>query len=211
MLIKTFIFNKIRTCTYVVSDESGECVFIDAGCESADEQNRIAAYIAEQKLTPVAIYNTHAHPDHVVGNAFLCQKFGIGNYLYPAADNYWVEHVVEHGATIDMRIEKLSAPLPYGSEAHFGNTTLQVLHTPGHSKDCVSLYATTHKVVFTGDTLFAGCIGRTDLYGGDYDEIMHSICTKLLTLPDETRVLAGHGYPTDIGTERMQNPFLRKE
>ncbi|GHT67380.1 MBL fold hydrolase [Bacteroidia bacterium] len=207
MQIKTFVFNRIRTNTYVVWDDSGECIFIDASCESLQERERLTTFVASQKLTPVGLYNTHGHPDHVTGNAFLCRHFNIKSYLHPD-DNYNLERAVEYGTNCEMNVEQPPVPLPLNNEVRFGNTTLQVLHTPGHSKGGVVFYSAAHNVMFTGDTLFAGTIGRTDLAGGDYDEIMHSIRTQLLVLPDETEVLAGHGYPTQIGKERLQNPFL---
>jgi glyoxylase-like metal-dependent hydrolase (beta-lactamase superfamily II) len=207
MQIQTFIFNRIRTCTYVAWDDSGSCIFVDAGCETAVEQQRIVDFITERRLVPTAVCNTHAHPDHVAGNAFLCRHYGIAAMLHPA-DNEWYARSAQHGLTLGMQFDAPPAPLPLGEEVRFGRSKLQVLHTPGHSKGCVCLYSKEDSVVFTGDTLFAGCIGRTDLRDGNYDQIMTSIHTKLLSLPDNTRILAGHGYPSDIGSERLRNPFL---
>jgi glyoxylase-like metal-dependent hydrolase (beta-lactamase superfamily II) len=208
MQIQRFIFNSIRTCTYIVWDESCQCVFIDATCETHAEQQRITNFIDEHNLIPVAICNTHAHPDHVAGNAYLCNRYGISAYLHPD-DNQWLGRAVSHGLSLGMHFDMPPATLALGAAVHFGNNSaLEVLHTPGHSKGSVSYYSAMAGAVFTGDTLFAGCIGRTDLQDGNYDEIIHSIRTKLLTLPRETHIYAGHGFSTDIGTELLQNPFL---
>ncbi|MDR1226252.1 MAG: MBL fold metallo-hydrolase [Prevotellaceae bacterium] len=208
MQIKTFVFNDFRENTYVAYDESGECVFIDAGCYSSREEERVVDFINQSKLKPVALINTHGHIDHILGNAFLCERYSIPSYLHKA-DLPMLEAGEEQGKAYNFALVPPPKPKFLEDEFAFGNTTLQVLHVPGHSKGCVALYSKERSVIFTGDTLFQGSIGRTDLPGGDYDEIMRSLTQLILPLPDETQVLPGHGYPTTIGSERLTNPFLQ--
>ncbi len=208
MQIKTFIFNEIRANTYVVWDETGECIFVDATCSNGRENDRLAACVAENKLKPIAVINTHGHFDHVVGNTFLCRRYGIEAYLHKA-DFPNIEHAQEHAARFGIHIEQPPMPRELGGEVKFGNTTLQVLHTPGHSKGGVSLYAKKAGVVFTGDTLFRGSIGRSDFPDSDLNELMNSLHLALLLLPDDTKVLPGHAFSTTIGDEKWQNPFLQ--
>jgi glyoxylase-like metal-dependent hydrolase (beta-lactamase superfamily II) len=208
MQIKRFVFNKFKVNTYIVSNSARECIIIDAGCYTEQEKATTTAYIRAENLKPIGIYNTHGHVDHVLGNAFLSQQYQLPTYLHPA-DLYNLDYTKEHGKIYYFNVEQPPAPQPLGDEVTFGSVTLHVLHTPGHTKGGVIFYSSKDEVAFTGDTLFAGCIGRTDLPGGDYDEIMHSLHTQLLSLPDDTDVLAGHGYATQIGRERLQNPFLQ--
>jgi len=208
MDIKLFIFNPIRVNTYVVWDSTNECIFVDAGCCSDKERERLTAFVAESGLKPVALINTHGHFDHTVGNEHICSRYGIPAYLH-RDDFYNIEMAAEHAAHFDIYLKKPPTPKELGSEVKFGNTTLQVLHTPGHSRGSISLYAKSEGVVFTGDTLFRGSIGRSDFEGGDLNALMSSLHLVLLTLPGSTEVLPGHGFKTDIGTEQWQNPFLQ--
>lgn len=208
MEIKTFIFNSFRVNTYVAWDESGECIFIDAGCEARREEDRIARFIAEKNLTPVALVNTHAHVDHIVGNAFLCRRYGIDSYLH-RDDFYNFNHAAAQGSLFGFELQAPPTPKVLGAGITFGSACLQVLHTPGHSKGSVSLYAERQGVVFTGDTLFRGSIGRSDLPGGDLNELMTSLHLVLMRLPDATVAKPGHGFETAIGDEKWQNPFLQ--
>ncbi len=208
MQTKTFIFNPIRVNTYVVWDDSNECIFVDAGNFSDKENERLTAFVAEKNLKPVALINTHGHFDHTAGNEFLCSLYNIDAYLHKD-DFEVIKTVVAHAAYFGVAVENPPTPKELGAEVKFGNTTLQVLHTPGHSKGSVSLYAKDDNAVFTGDTLFRGSIGRSDFEGGDLNELMNSLHLVLLTLPSETEVLPGHGFKTTIGTELWQNPFLQ--
>jgi len=191
-----------------VWDDTNECIFVDAGCYSDKEKERLTAFVAENGLKPVALINTHGHFDHTVGNEFLCSRYGIDAYLHER-DFYNIEKAAEHAASFDMHLKKLPLPKALGSEVKFGNTALQVLHTPGHSLGSVSLYAKNEGVVFTGDTLFRGSIGRSDFEGGDLNALMSSLHLVLMALPSETEVLPGHGFKTAIGAELWQNPFLQ--
>ncbi|MDR0415337.1 MAG: MBL fold metallo-hydrolase [Prevotellaceae bacterium] len=210
MEVKTFILNSFRVNTYIVWDESGECIFIDAACYSDREQDRIASFIETQRLKPVALVNTHAHVDHVVGNAFLCRRYGIPSYLH-GDDLYNLDLAAAHGLMFGFELQTPPEPKPLGDSVTFGSTRLRTLHTPGHSRGSVSLYEETQGVVFTGDTLFKGSIGRSDLPGGDLNQLMSSLHLVLMPLPDATTVMPGHGYESTIGDEKWQNPFLQPE
>ncbi|MDR3366368.1 MAG: MBL fold metallo-hydrolase [Prevotellaceae bacterium] len=208
MEVKTFIFNSFRVNTYVAWDESGECIFIDAGCYAEREQDRIEKFIADQNLKPVALVNTHAHVDHIVGNAFLCKRYGIDSYLHED-DFYNLSHAAGHGRMFGFELQPPPTPKPLGADVTFGSTRLQVLHTPGHSKGSISLYAEPQGVAFTGDTLFRQSIGRSDLPGGDLNQLMSSLHLVLMRLPDATTLLPGHGFATAVSDEKWQNPFLQ--
>jgi glyoxylase-like metal-dependent hydrolase (beta-lactamase superfamily II) len=210
MTIKTFYFNDLRECTYLLWDETNECVLIDPGAESESERSRLQKFIGENNLKPVAILNTHGHFDHVLANAFLSRTYNIKSYIH-AGDKDLLENTNEYGAMFGYKIEQPPAPAGFltdGQVFRFGNSALHVLHTPGHSKGGVSLYAPADKLVLTGDTLFQSNIGRVDLPGGDFNEMMESLSTKLMTLPDDTAVYPGHGAPSTIGEERRNNPYL---
>lgn len=195
---------------YIAWDESGECIFVDAPCYTAKEQDRVERFIEAQNLKPAALINTHAHVDHVVGNAFLCRRYGIDSYLH-RDDFYNLNSAAAHGSIFGFELQAPPAPKVLGDSVAFGSTQLRVLHTPGHSKGSVSLYNEKEGVVFTGDTLFKGSIGRSDLPGGDLNELLSSLHLVLMSLPDATAVMPGHGFETSIGSERWQNPFLQPE
>ncbi|MDR1022547.1 MAG: MBL fold metallo-hydrolase [Prevotellaceae bacterium] len=210
MKIKTLILNSFRVNMYIAWDESGECIFIDAPCYTDKEQDRVERFIVAQNLKPVALVNTHAHVDHVVGNAFLCRRYGIDSYLH-SDDFYNLDGAAAYGSMFGFALQAPPAPKILGDTVVFGSTQLRALHTPGHSKGSVSLYSEKEGVVFTGDTLFKGSIGRSDLPGGDLNELLSSLHLVLMSLPDATTVMPGHGFETSIGSERWQNPFLQPE
>ena len=179
-MLHTFYFNPYRECTYVLSNEAGQAVIIDAGMYEEHEQQRFAAYIAQHNLQPVALLITHAHPDHVCGIEFLQQTYNLTPIIQPN------EGVLALPAT-DWHIE--------------------VIATPGHKEDAVCYYLPNDKMLFTGDTLFQESIGRTDLPGGDMATLIRSL-NKLVLLPEDTQVYPGHGYPTTIAHEKTYNPYL---
>jgi glyoxylase-like metal-dependent hydrolase (beta-lactamase superfamily II) len=208
--IKTFYFNELRECTYVLWDETHTCVVVDPGAESESERSRLQQFIDDHKLKPAAMLNTHGHFDHVMANAFLARTYGICSYIH-AGDRVLLEKTNEYGQMFGYNIEQPPAAagfLTEGCPFCFGHSQLQVLHTPGHSKGGVCFYAPDDHFVLTGDTLFQGNIGRVDLPGGDFDEIMESLSGKLMLLPDDTAVYPGHGLPSTIGDERRNNPYI---
>lgn len=208
--IKTFYFNDLRTCCYVLWDESLSCIIVDPGCYTESEKNRLVKFIAENGLKPEKLINTHGHFDHVTGNVFVGEQWGVETWLN-RNDIPQLLRASSYGSYFGYDIPQPSDAvndLTDGMRLEFGRSSLEVRHTPGHSRGGVILYGEEDGFVLTGDSLFAGSIGRTDLPGGDYDELMDSLWKKILVLPPETQVLPGHGPATTIASELSTNPFL---
>jgi len=192
MIVKCFTVGWLSTNCYVVGcEETREAAVIDPGMDSEREAEPILDYIKQNSLHIKYIINTHGHPDHVAGNALIKKATGAPILIHE-----------NHSARVQA-----DRKLHDGDVLHVGTLKLVVLHTPGHTKDGISLLG--DNVVFTGDALFAGSVGRTDFVGGSYEELMRSIKTKLLPLPDSFKVYCGHGPPTTIGDEKRHNPFLQ--
>ena len=194
----------VENCYLVTDEASRECVVIDPG----EEAGLILRRITEAGVRPVAIWVTHAHLDHVMGVPRLSRETGAPIYLHPA-DRELYDHVIQQGLAFGIRVESLPPPdrefVP-GETVRVGTVGFTVRHAPGHSPGSVCLVG--DGVVFTGDVLFAGSIGRTDLPGADFDTLIRSIERELLVLPDSTMVYSGHGPETTVGRERGTNPFL---
>lgn len=210
MEVFRFVFSPIDVNTYIVADETGECAVIDCGCYDREEFSRFRAFIDEKKLRPVLLLNTHCHLDHIFGNRFMLEDFGLYSY-FNREDEENREKAVTHAMFFGLSMEP--PPVPGGfvtdsEQVAFGNSVMTALHVPGHSKGSLAFYSKNDSVVFTGDALFAGSIGRTDLLGGDYDTLIRSIRTKLFTLPGNTVVYPGHGESTSIRREMITNPYF---
>ena len=210
MEIKRFIFNPIEVNCYVLSDDSKECVVIDAGCWTERKQLQLCQYIEENELKVKHLLNTHLHFDHVYGNLFMKQKFGIETEAHP--DDEFMLHenqLREMGiANANMPVAPIGRYLSNGESILFGRECLDVIHVPGHSPGGVAFYSASAEAVWVGDTLFCRSMGRTDLVGGNQDQLVNSIREKLFSLPDSTVVYPGHGPATTIGEERQFNPYL---
>lgn len=194
MFVKMFTVGMLGTNCYVVGDkESGEAVLIDPGFDSKSESQHILDEIERNGLRIKYIINTHGHPDHNGGNHIL-KNHNQAPILIHEADASML-----NGPPADCRLHE-------GEVIEVGNVKLKVIHTPGHSPGSIALLAEDY--VFSGDTLFAGSIGRYDLPGASIEELVNSL-KKLLTLPDRVKVCPGHGSVTSIGEERRTNPFLR--
>jgi len=192
---------------YVVLDETArECAIVDPG----EEAGLILQKVRETGAAPVAIWLTHAHVDHVVGVTTVAAETGAPIWLHPA-DRPLYDAVPQQAAWFGLQLPgRLPAPtrdFAHGDTVQIGTATFAVRHAPGHSPGSVCLIG--HGVALTGDVLFAGSIGRTDLPGGDFELLINSIERELLVLPDETIVYSGHGPETTIGRERRTNPFLK--
>lgn len=208
--VKKFIFNAFQVNTYLLYDETGECVIIDAACAETDEEDELKNFIAFKGLRPTMLLSTHAHIDHVLGNAFVAETYGIE--LSGHADGQmYLHNAKEYAANFGLRLNKVMLPtimLSEGQELAFGKQKLVVLETPGHALGSLCFYNQENNFVVAGDVLFYQSIGRTDLPGGDYDVLKNSIWGKLFVLPEETIVYPGHGPETTIGSEKVGNPFV---
>lgn len=211
MTIKTFTFNPFQENTYLIYDESKQAAIIDCGCILDYEKKALMVYMAENELKLVKVLNTHMHLDHQFGNRFLAETYGIKPEAH-REDEFLLETVKAQGAMFGIPVKEDPQPLlsyiEDNQEIEAGTIKMKALHVPGHSPGSIALYIESEGVVFVGDVLFRGSIGRTDLPKGDYATLIQSIQTKLLTLPDSTVVYSGHGPATTIGEERVDNPFL---
>lgn len=209
--ITCFTFNPFQENTYIIEAKDKTCWIIDPGCYFDKEKEKISHHIRTKGLTPVRLLNTHCHLDHIFGNAYIADTYNL------APEWHKKEDIVMTGASMAAMMYGVKAPeyrapagfLEEGTSIELNGISFQILFTPGHSPGSVCFYNAEEKYVIAGDVLFSGSIGRTDLPGGDYDTLIRSIKTQLLTLPDDVVVYNGHGVPTTIGKERMSNPFLR--
>ena len=210
--LKIFVFNPFQENTYVLSDESKECIIVDPGMNSQEEQDELNHYIEKNNLLPKAIVNTHCHVDHVLGCQHLIKKYNIPFYANEL-EIPLLETAIQFGEFFGLEVEQPPMPNHYlteDKEYNFGNSSLQIFHIPGHSAGSVALYSKEDKLILTGDVLFHGSIGRTDLPGGSYDTLINSIREKLMTLPKDVDVYPGHGPKTTIQNEYDTNPFLAR-
>jgi glyoxylase-like metal-dependent hydrolase (beta-lactamase superfamily II) len=208
--IKTFPFNPFYENSYVLSDETGECVIIDPGCHIEEEEQELKAYIEKNKLKPVKLLNTHCHIDHVFGNPFVAETWGLPLEIHPldlAVLESFPKVCQMYGFNGKIQPDPVFT-LEEGKQVKFGNTTLEIFFTPGHSPGSVCFYNAAEKFLIGGDVLFQGSIGRSDLPGGDYETLLKSIRQKLFILPADVTVYSGHGSPTKIGVEKKTNPFV---
>jgi hydroxyacylglutathione hydrolase len=211
--IKSFIFNEFQVNTYVLYDESKQCIIIDPGCNNARQQADLSGFIRNQQLRPVMLINTHGHIDHVAGDRFVKNEYKIPLAMHEK-DVFLTEQVLHFADLFAIHAELPPAPdqlLKEGDEVRFGNSVLRVFHIPGHSPGSIVLYAEKDNLLIAGDVLFKGSVGRSDLPGGDHETLIRGITGKLMTLPRETAVYTGHGPATTIGNEYDTNPFLQAE
>ena len=209
---RIFQFNPLGTnCVVLWADGSRFCTVTDPGMSSDEGERELLDYLSREGLTPDAILLTHGHFDHVWGVERLLAKFQVPVYMHPADKG-----ILADGASAFRGMQCMSflchnfptVDMNDGDEVTTGGVTWKVVYTPGHTPGGVCYWSEENAVLLSGDTLFAGSIGRTDLTGGDYDQLMASIKERLLNLPGETDVIPGHGQPTTIAREGMYNPFL---
>jgi hydroxyacylglutathione hydrolase len=208
--VQYFENNPLQENTYIIYDESGECAIIDPGMYTAPEQNAVVSFIKEHQLKPVILLNTHCHLDHILGNKFVFDQYGL-KPQFNKGELELLELASAFAPQFGLRYELSPIPDHYLAETgsiNFGNTELTLLFAPGHSPAHLCFYDKAANLVIGGDVLFRGSIGRTDLPGGDYDLLIKSIREKLLILPDDCTVYPGHGPETTIGFEKQYNPFL---
>jgi len=208
--IETHVFNSFQVNTYLVRDENGQCLVVDPAFYSPDETSKFDSYISENGLKITGQINTHGHVDHVLGVLHVKSNYNCPFRAHPGEESL-VKNAPLMGDVFGLRVEPIPGIdeiLEDRQEISLGDYTLHALLVPGHSPGSLAFYSPEGKFVITGDALFQQSIGRTDLPGGDYDTLIHSIRTRLLTLPPETVVYPGHGAPSTIGEEARGNPFL---
>ncbi len=213
MKIKGFEFNMFGETTYVVWDSaSREAAIIDPGMMNDRERLTLDKFIADNNLKIKYLINTHLHVDHIMGDKYVTEKYGVGVSAHPA-DRPLADRVKQQVAMFHLPVNVddvvINTELGHGDRLMLGNEPLDVIHVPGHTPGGIALYAPQSGFVVSGDSLFAGGIGRTDLPGGDYPTLINAINTRLMTLPDDTTVYPGHAGSTTIGAEKRYNPYLR--
>jgi glyoxylase-like metal-dependent hydrolase (beta-lactamase superfamily II) len=207
--IKSFAFSPLQENTYILHTNE-KAFIIDAGCYFSAEQESLKNYILEKNLTPVQLLQTHCHLDHVFGSKWVCKQFGIEMYLHPN-EEVMLKVAPESGIKWGLPFENYNGPLHFlneGDVIKLEEDELKVILAPGHSPGSICFYCEKQNFIISGDVLFNGSIGRTDLPFGDYETLITSIKEKLFVLPDETVVYSGHGPKTTIGYEKRNNPFL---
>lgn len=210
MHIQSFTFNPYAENTYVLSDATKACVIIDPGCYTPAERAQLTGYIAAEGLEVKLLLNTHGHIDHMLGNAFVVETYKVP-FVAHALSIPELEATQAYGSMMGLRPDISPDPdrqVAAGDTIEFGETTLQVWYTPGHSAGHVSFFHAESNNLFSGDVLFQGSIGRTDLPGGSFPVLMETIRDQFLPLDDSVVVYPGHGPETTIGAERQANPFI---
>lgn len=208
--VKPFVFNNFQVNTYILIDDSNEAIIIDPACDSENELNTLIKYISDNNITLKLIVNTHGHIDHVVGVNAIIEQYNIPFYIHEG-DNFLLATSIDSAEVFGFNLNEnpmADKNIKESDAIKFGNSSLQVIHVPGHSPGSLVFYSKADNFVIAGDVLFNGSIGRTDLSGGDSETLIKGIKEKLLILPKETIVFSGHGINTTIGHEHDTNPFL---
>ena len=209
--IQGFVFNPFEENTYILYDETKECIIIDPGCSNPSEQADMVQFIKDENLKPAKLLNTHCHIDHVFGNSFIAKKYNLGLEIHKE-DLQTLHSLPQVSHLYGLKAEESVEPsvfLNEGDKIKFGNSSLDILFTPGHSPGSICFVSHEDKFVIGGDVLFHGSIGRTDLPGGNHETLLNSIREKLFVLDDDFTVFPGHGGETAIGFEKKNNPFLQ--
>jgi len=210
MQVKTFQFNPFQENTYILIDKTKDCVIIDAGCNSVGEVELLDKFISTNGLKPKFLLNTHAHIDHILGNKYINEKYGLIPHFH-REDLFLYQNSIEIARMYGIEYSLLKPPYKYLEEKQkivFGESTLDCLLVPGHSPGSICFYNKKHEILISGDVLFRESIGRTDLPGGNHQQLLANISEKLLVLPDNVVVYPGHMESTTIGHEKMYNPFF---
>src|ERR1035437_6366187 len=211
--IQGFTFNPFSENTYILYDETKECVIIDPGCYDNNERQELVDFIKSEEFKPVKLLNTHGHIDHVLGNSFVAKKYNIGLEIHKE-DLQMLHSIPQVSHLYGLNAEESIEPTAFlneGDIVKFGNSSLEILFIPGHSPGSICFVSKEDKFIIGGDVLFHGSIGRTDLPGGDHEALLSNIREKLFVLGDDFVVFSGHGEQTSIGFEKKHNPFLAQE
>ncbi len=207
--IEIFTFNALQENTYILYDETKECIIIDPGCYDCEEQEELKLFIKTTNLKPVKLLNTHCHVDHVLGNKFVKDSYAIK--LYTSKEEVEALRAVKVYAPVygfsNYAETEVDEIIKEGDSISFGNSKLEILFVPGHSVGHLAFVNKEQNICIGGDVLFRQSVGRWDLPGGNQNTLLNSIQTKLFTLADEMIVYPGHGPTTTIGLEKRTNPF----
>lgn len=209
--IKTLVYNPYQENTYILSDENGACAIIDPGMYGKEEEDTLVAFLNSNGFTPKLLLNTHCHVDHVLGNRFVFEQYGLIPQFHEGELTLLME-VQNYAPQMGFRYEVSPVPdtfLMPGDVISLGEHQLTCLFAPGHSPGHLCFYSEAQGFLIGGDVLFKGSIGRTDLPGGDHQQLLNSIRETIYTLPGETIVYPGHGAATTIAEEKLSNAFIR--
>jgi hydroxyacylglutathione hydrolase len=209
--IKSFAFSPLQENTYILSNQTGGCLIIDPGCYFDGEKNRLQSFIEKSELKPEKLLNTHCHLDHVFGNKFIHEQYGLTLHLHENEKKV-LEFAPASGLLWNMPFDNYQGEFIFikeGDIIKLGDDELKVIEAPGHSPGHVCFYCEQQNFIIGGDVLFKRSIGRTDLPGGNQSTLIKSIREKIFVLPDTTVVYSGHGEPTTIGEEKSSNPYLQ--
>lgn len=207
--IEAFTFNPFMENTYVLHNEEKKAIVIDPGCYEQHERNDLQEFIGDNNLNVEKLLNTHCHIDHVLGNAFIKEKYGVDLYIHEK-DLMTLNAIPAYAGNYGFQQYQHSTPdkfMEEGDIIKLGKDKLEVLFVPGHAPGHVAFYCEAQHFIIGGDVLFQRSIGRTDLPGGNFDVLMESIHEKFFTLPDDVTVFCGHGEATTVGEEKAYNPF----
>jgi len=210
--LHSFVCNPYQENTYLLYDETGECVIIDPGMYTSNEQNEVIKFITVNNLKPVMLLNTHCHIDHVLGNKLVHDTYGLLPQFHEG-ELPLITAIPSYAPAQGIRYELSPLPqtfLPESGTIQFGNSQLELIFAPGHSPAHLCFYSKEDNFLIGGDVLFYRSIGRTDLPGGNFDLLIKNIREKLFALPDDCTVYPGHGGETTIGQEKQYNPFLNR-
>lgn len=210
MKIDKLVFSPIEVNTYIIDDEKGNCAIIDCGCYTGEEFAELKGYLESRKLKPVLLLNTHMHLDHIFGNGMIFSEYGLLTHATAEEESNRAsaqDHALFFGMTMDPP-PVIGTLISKNQLINFGDIRIKSLFVPGHTAGSIAFYIEEHNVVFTGDALFAGSIGRSDLPGGNHETLLKNIKSELLTLKDETVVYPGHGNETTIAKEKENNPYI---
>lgn len=208
--IESFVCNPYQENTYILFDETGECTIIDPGMNTGAEENAVYNFIKKEKLKPVLLLNTHCHIDHVLGNKWVYDTYGLLPQFHPG-ELALLTAVPSYAPQMGIVYQVSPLPNLFLNETgtvKFGETELQLIFAPGHSPAHLCFYNKEDSFIIGGDVLFYESIGRTDLPGGNFEQLIKNIREKLFILPDDCKVYPGHGPETTIGYEKRNNPFL---
>ena len=211
LTVQSLLFSPVQENTYLVYNEKGETLIIDPGCYFPDERSILQEKINAKGLKPVMLVNTHCHLDHVFGNKFIHEEYGLFLHIHEGEKKV-LDRAPESGLMWNIPFDNYNGPInsiTAETSFDFGDEKVQILETPGHSPASISFYFPDSGFVIAGDVLFRESVGRTDLPGANPDTLVRSILEKLYTLPEETVVYSGHGIPTTIGHEKRYNPFVK--